>query len=102
MSEAYSEPCLRSKMELFAKIVNSFQPVTIFAKSSILDIWLGSEYTKFMNTILLVDMLLQIESAAYNMFMQKTLPFHNKEVKIKLPCICKKYVKTKGLKELNI
>ena len=28
----------------FAKIVNSFHPVTIFAKSSILNVWLGSEY----------------------------------------------------------
>ena len=32
-----------SKTELFAKVVNSFQPVTIFAKRSILDVWLGSE-----------------------------------------------------------
>ena len=28
----------------FAKIVNSFHPLTIFAKSSILNVWLGSEY----------------------------------------------------------
>ena len=32
------EPCQTSKMELFAKRVNGFQPLTIFAKSSILDI----------------------------------------------------------------
>ena len=31
-------------MELFAKIVNAFQLLTIFAKSFILDIWLGFEY----------------------------------------------------------
>ena len=30
-------------MELFAKIVNEFQPLTIFEKSSILDVWLGIE-----------------------------------------------------------
>ena len=29
-------------MELFAKIVNGFQPLTIFAKCSILDVRLGS------------------------------------------------------------
>ena len=27
------------KMELFAKIVNGFQPLTIFAKSFILNVW---------------------------------------------------------------
>ena len=31
-------------MKLFAKIVNDFQLFTIFAKSSILDVWLGYEY----------------------------------------------------------
>ena len=39
MSEAYSEPCQTSKMELFATIVKSFQPISIFSKNSILDIW---------------------------------------------------------------
>ena len=40
----YSEPCQTPKIECFVQIVNSFQSLTIFAKSSILDIWLGSEY----------------------------------------------------------
>ena len=31
-------------MELFFKIVNGFQPLAIFAKSFVLDVWLGSEY----------------------------------------------------------
>ena len=31
-------------MERFAKIVNSYNPRTIFAKSSILDVWVGPEY----------------------------------------------------------
>ena len=31
-------------MELFGKIVNGFSPLTIFAKSYVLDVWLGSEY----------------------------------------------------------
>ena len=40
--EAYSEPSRISKMELFTKIVNGFQPLIIFSKSFILDVWLGS------------------------------------------------------------
>ena len=32
---------------VFVKIVNSFQPLTIFTKSFILDIWQSSEYTCF-------------------------------------------------------
>ena len=31
-------------MERFAKIINSFQPLTTFAKRSILDVWQGSEF----------------------------------------------------------
>ena len=38
MSEAYSVPCQTSKLELFAKIVNNFQPLTIFEESSILNV----------------------------------------------------------------
>ena len=40
LAQAYSEPCQASKMkyEDFVKIVNDFQLVTIFAKSSILDV----------------------------------------------------------------
>ena len=40
----YSEPYQKSKMVRFAKIVNGLKLLTIFAKSSILDVWLGSEY----------------------------------------------------------
>ena len=42
-SEAYSEPCQRSKIEVFAKIVKGFSFLTIFAKSSILDVCQDSE-----------------------------------------------------------
>ena len=42
-AEAYQEPSQAPKMELFAKIVNDFHSLTIFAKSYISDIWLGSE-----------------------------------------------------------
>ena len=40
----YWEPCQTSKMEVFAKIVNRLQPLTIFGESSILDFWQGSKY----------------------------------------------------------
>ena len=43
-SKVYPEPCQTSKMELFAKIINSFQPLTIILKSFILDVWHGYEY----------------------------------------------------------
>ena len=42
--EAHPEPSQTSTLEFFAKIVNDFQPLTIFTKSSISDIRLGSEY----------------------------------------------------------
>ena len=42
--EALSEPSQTSKMEHFAKLVNYRKPLTIFAKGSILDFWLGSKY----------------------------------------------------------
>ena len=44
-SEANSEPRQISKMDLFTKIVHSFSPLTIFQKSSISDVRLGSEYS---------------------------------------------------------
>ena len=43
-AEGYSEPCRTSKIELFTKILISLKPWTIFAKSSILDLWQGYEY----------------------------------------------------------
>ena len=41
-SEVYSEPCQSAKMDLFAKTVNGFQPLTTL--SSILDVWQGFQY----------------------------------------------------------
>ena len=40
----YSEPCETSKIELFEKIVNNWKLLPISAKTSILDVWQGSEY----------------------------------------------------------
>ena len=42
-TELYLEPSLISKMRTFVKIVNGLMLFTIFTKSSILDIWLGSK-----------------------------------------------------------
>ena len=39
----YWGPSQTCKMALFAKIVNGWKTLNIFAKSSILDVWLGSE-----------------------------------------------------------
>ena len=44
LTKVYSEGCQPSKVEFFGDVVNSFQPLTIFAKRSILDVWQGSEY----------------------------------------------------------
>ena len=41
--ETYGEPSQRSKMKLFVKIINRFQPLTLFAKISFFDVWLCSE-----------------------------------------------------------
>ena len=38
------KPSQTSKMELFAKKANGFQPLSIIAKSLISDVWLGSTY----------------------------------------------------------
>ena len=43
-SEVYSEPCQTYKMEIFGKMVNGFQLLTIFSPSSILYVRLGSKY----------------------------------------------------------
>ena len=42
--ESYSESCERSKMELFVKMISGFQPLTIVAKSFILEVQQGPEY----------------------------------------------------------
>ena len=41
---ASSESSQTSEIEFFAKIVYSWKPWTIFAKSSMLNVWLGSEF----------------------------------------------------------
>ena len=43
-TETYSEPCQISKMELFAQIGNGLKLLTSFTRSSIFDVYHGSEY----------------------------------------------------------
>ena len=44
-AKIYLEPCQISKIERSAKIaITAFQPLTIFVKHFILDVWKGSEY----------------------------------------------------------
>ena len=43
-AEGYSKPNRTSKMERFTKIVNGLNPLTVFAKSFVLDVWQGSEF----------------------------------------------------------
>ena len=50
---AYSELCQIYTMKLFAKTVNGYKPLTIFAESSILDVWQGSEYASDPSLLLL-------------------------------------------------
>ena len=47
----YPEQSRTSKMEIFAKIANSFEPLTIFANSYILDVRLRSDYVSNISTI---------------------------------------------------
>ena len=49
--EVYSEPSRTSKMELIAKIIKDIQPLTIFAKCSILDAQLGSKCDSVLLTL---------------------------------------------------
>ena len=43
-AELHAEPTKILKMEFFAKIVNHWKLLIIFTKSSVLDVWVGSEY----------------------------------------------------------
>ena len=51
-TEAYLRSCQTSMMKYFPKIVKGFQPLTIFAKRSILDVWQGFKYPSVEPTFL--------------------------------------------------
>ena len=44
LPEVYLQLCQTSMIEPFAKIVHGFQPLTVFVKSSIFDVWRDFEY----------------------------------------------------------
>ena len=69
--KAYSEPSQTSKIEPFAKIVYGFQLLTIFAKRSILDFWLGSEYAFKLKDVIRALPNSTMESFNENNFSQK-------------------------------
>ena len=50
--KGYSEPNQSSKIELFAKIVNGFQILTIFVKRSILEVLLSFECVPALEVVL--------------------------------------------------
>ena len=78
-SEAYSEPCQTSKMEVFTKIVNGFSFLTIFAKSSILDVWQDSEFASEANNDLRKKLILAVwQGFQINFwinYFRKTIPY---------------------------
>ena len=43
-TQVYLEPNQISTMKIFVKTVSGWKPLTNFAKSSILDFWMGSKY----------------------------------------------------------
>ena len=44
-SWTFTKECIQNLvMELYAKIINGFQVLTIFAEDSVLDVWQGSKY----------------------------------------------------------
>ena len=60
-TEVYSDPFQTSNMEFFAKIVNVWKPFTIFAGSSILDVWEVSEYTSVVCHSHVLKLLLEMK-----------------------------------------
>ena len=81
--EVHLEFSQASKMKPFAKLVNGFKPLTTFAKTSILDLWLGSEYASghesaFLTGHLLNDYLQNNHSEYCGKFLKNardTVPF---------------------------
>ena len=53
VSETYWEFCQTCKMERFAKIINGWKPLIIFAKRSILDVWQNSHYASESQSVLI-------------------------------------------------
>ena len=55
LSDLYSKPCQASKMKHFAKAVNGFWSLIMFAKCSIIGVWQISEYVSDLIIVLSVE-----------------------------------------------
>ena len=84
--EAYSEPSQAHEMELFMKIANDFSRLTNFIKSSVSDIWLGSEYDPefpiLISKVLLVNQHVRFQFQSSN-FNVGTDGLHTRPISIK-------------------
>ena len=69
---AYSELFETSKMELFMKIIDSCQPLPIFATSSILDLWYDCEWTSGLGNL---QNFRNLEVASFHLHSLKLLDF---------------------------
>ena len=79
----YAEPCQTSKMKLFGKIVEVVQPLTSYAKSSMLDVWLNAPlFTSFFEAMQVVYNLWVSEK-----FGQKTLHINIDEIYTFIPLL---------------
>ena len=78
VSYRYSEPSETSKMDRFVRIGNSSIPLTVFAKSSILDVWLGSDqasdYPRFFSIIVNWNYFSDPSKHLSNLGARKTFP----------------------------
>ena len=52
-----SNNCQTTMMGRFAKIVNNYKPLSIFAKSSILDVWQGSGYASVIQYLTIIAII---------------------------------------------
>ena len=48
-TDTHSEPCQRSKMEPYEKMVNGWKSLAISAKPLMLDVWHSSSYASAIN-----------------------------------------------------
>ena len=83
-TEAYSGPRQTFKLELFAKIVNGWELLTIFAKSFILSIWRSFDYAyreifsivpKVVDQPLLIDMQIHTPKYVIKIFLISFITF---------------------------
>ena len=70
--EVHSKTWQTSKMECFAKIVYSFQSLTVFARLSILDVWQGSGLQNYFAVLSREELKLKIQICLMGLSVGKT------------------------------